>query len=86
MRLLNIAQPAIEAAPANTLDHLWHEATTLGSVRIWQYEHTKSIEAKIVFERRSGTKVEAVGKNTNVAFALAAAINEAREMGAGAAQ
>lgn len=83
MRLM-IAEPVtLRADQAQTLDQLWNEAARLGGVRLWQFKTGHDVEATISFERRSGTKVEAKGRNTNVAFALADAINEAREMGAG---
>jgi hypothetical protein len=83
MKLL-LAEPiTLQADRAQSLDQLWHEAATLGGVRVWQYEVGSTIEVTITFTRRSGTKVEAKGKNTNIAFAIASAINEAREMGAG---
>lgn len=84
MRNLMLAEPVIlHADRAQTLDELWHEAAQLGGVRIWQYKRDHQVEVTITFERKSGTKIEAVGKNSNVAFALANAINEARDMGAG---
>lgn len=86
MKLLNIERHSAEAVCSQTLDQLWQEAASLGGVRLWQYAIGHDIEVTIVFTRRSGTKVEAKGRNTNVAFALADAINEAREMGAGVAQ
>lgn len=65
---------------AQTLDQLWHEAEQIGRVEIdndWRGTYTASIR----FERKSGTVVHAKGMNTKVQFALATAINEAREMG-----
>jgi len=73
----------LTAAPAESLDQLWHEAASLGSVRVWQSEHDRNIEVTITFKRRSGTKIEAKGNDQNIAFAMGKAINEAREMGAG---
>lgn len=65
-----------------TLGELWHEAEQLGKVNVdstWQDPY----KVHIRFNRRSGTIVWAEGKNSNILFALEAAIREAREMGAG---
>lgn len=72
-----------EVIRAQTLDELWHEASQLGGIRIWQYEIDQGYEVTIAFKRRTGTKIEAKGNDTNIVFALAKAINEARELGAG---
>lgn len=85
MSTLSRAEPKIHQLQAQTLDALWHEAESLGRVQAdndWRGTYTASIR----FERKSGTTITAVGKNTNIAFALADAINEAREMGAGISQ
>jgi len=79
------ARPAITAVPSESLDQLWHEAASLGWVRVWTNEYNRNVEVTITFTRRSGTKVEAKGNDQNIAFAMAKAINEAREMGAGEA-
>lgn len=86
MRLLNIAQPTIEASPAQTLDQLWHEAEQLGVVEVDSDWGNKSYKVQIMFKRPSGTRILAQGSDSNIAFAMSKAINEAREMGAGVAQ
>jgi hypothetical protein len=80
------APAVIHVVQADTLDHLWHEARGLGIINVdmdWKGElYTVSIK----FHRKSGTRIDAKGSNTNIAFALATAINEARAMGAGEPQ
>ncbi len=66
-----------------TLDELWKEAESLGAVDVDSAWGGGNYEVKIRFSRTSGTTVWAKGKNSNIAFALADAITEAREMGAG---
>lgn len=75
----------LTAAPAQTLDQLWHEAEHLGRIEVDHAIGSREYRVEIGFQRRSGTRVYARGTDTNIAFALAAAINEAREMGAGEA-
>lgn len=83
MKLMTV----IEATPAQSLDQLWHEAEGLGDVEIRRgWSHEPKYEAHIDFKKSSGTRVSARGKGPHVAIALANAINEAREMGAGVAQ
>lgn len=77
----NVAQ--IEAVPAMTLDQLWHEAESLGRVSVESKIISEKYEAEIVFQRKSGTRIYAKFEHQNAAIALAGAINEAREMGAG---
>lgn len=86
MRLLNIQQSTIEAAPAQTLDQLWYEAEQLGTVKVDSGWSHGLYDVTITFKRKSGTRILAAGKDKNIHFAMAAAINEAREMGAGVDQ
>lgn len=74
----------VEVTPlrAQTLDALWHEAEQLGRVSV-ESDWGGVYKARIRFERKSGTTIWAEGKNSSALFALATAINEAREMGAG---
>lgn len=68
----------------DSLERLWNEAAQLGRIKVDQgWGSDTSFEVSITFWRKSGTRVCAVGRNTTFAFALADAINEAREMGAG---
>ena len=81
---LSQSKAVIEVIRAESLDQLWHEAEQLGTVKVdsgWRKDDGYTVTIR--FERKSGTTINAVGKNTKIAFALAAAINEAREMGAG---
>lgn len=78
-----LAKPVLEAVPAYSLDQLWHEAEQLGKVEVDHAICSSAYRVQIRFERRSGTKIWAQGEDTNIAFAMAKAINEAREMGAG---
>jgi hypothetical protein len=78
-----LSSPKIEAVPAQSLDQLWHEAEQLGVVTVDNGWRGGAYEAKIRFARSSGTTITAVGKSDNIAFAMAKAIDEAREMGAG---
>ena len=81
---LSLAEPVtLEATRAQTLDELWHEAEQLGRVEADHAVFEKEYRVRIMFTRRSGTTVWAEGKDRNIAFALAKAINEARDMGAG---
>lgn len=75
----------IQQLHAVSLDELWREAESLGRIKIDSPTWSRSdpYEVTITFHRRSGTRVHAVGKNTDICFAMADAINEAREMGAG---
>jgi outer membrane receptor for monomeric catechols len=86
MKLLNIERQHVEAAQSQTLDQLWHEAEQLGTIEVDRMWSQKGYTVSIRFTRKTGTTIIAKGQNTNIAFALADAINEAREMGAGAAQ
>lgn len=82
-----IAEPiTLQANKAQSLDQLWHEAEQIGRVSVDNTFLSDTYRVRIRFERRSGTTIWAEGKNTNIAFALADAINEAREMGAGVPQ
>jgi hypothetical protein len=84
---LMLTEPVtMEANRAETLDELWHEAERLGVVTVDNAWRGKAYEVKIRFERKSGTTITAVGKSDQIAFAMASAINEAREMGAGVQQ
>lgn len=65
-----------------TLDGMWREAEQLGRVSVDHRIFGDAYEVSISFERKSGTRIRAMGKDTNILFALANAINEAREMGA----
>lgn len=85
MNIFKIEQPQLHAAPAESLDRLWHEAEQLGIVTVDNAWRGGAYEAKIRFSRKSGTSITAVGTSDNIAFAMAKAINEAREMGAGSA-
>lgn len=71
-----------------TLDQLWREAEQLGRIKVdsstWSREQPYEVE--IVFTRRSGTRVHAKARHMSINCALADAINEAREMGAGEQQ
>jgi hypothetical protein len=83
MRLL-LAEPIImQADSAQSLDQLWHEAAQLGQIAVDMDYKGTTYDVTIKFARKSGTRIYAKGQNTNIAFAVAAAINEAREMGAG---
>lgn len=69
---------------AQTLDELWHEAEQLGRVSVDKSWGKNAYEVVVRFETRGGSSVSAKGTDTNIAFAVAKAINEARELGAGA--
>lgn len=83
MQLIMTEPVTITASHAQSLDQLWHEAEQLGVLTIDNAWRGGAYEAKIRFNRKSGTTITAVGKSNKIAFALADAINEAREMGAG---
>jgi fructose-bisphosphate aldolase class 1 len=78
------AEPRVETLTPESLDQLWHEATQLGCLRVYQSEYNRAYEVTISFSRPTGTKIEARGKDSEIGAAVAKAINEAREMGAGA--
>jgi len=82
-RILGSTGPSIEALPAQTLDQLWHEAEQLGRVSIEPKTFSDAYRARIRFDRKSGSTIWAEGIDMNAAFALAKAINEARDLGAG---
>jgi len=71
-----------------SLDQLWHEAESLGVIEIDRssYPDDAPYVCEIKFRRKTGTRITAVGRDRSIHFALAAAINEAREMGAGVIQ
>ena len=77
-------QPGVTPVAPETLDQLWHEAVSLGWIRVWQNEYNRAYEVTITFKRPSGTEIKAVGKDSEIGAAIAKALNEAREMGAGA--
>lgn len=89
MRLLPFTTDAqITPLRELTLDDLWREAETLGVVRVWTY--TRDIADRIkgdykvaIIGHRKNTKLEVERRNTSLHFAMADAINEAREMGLG---
>lgn len=70
---------------AQTLDELWHEAEQLGRISVDKSWGKNAYEVVIRFDTRGGSAVSAKGTDTNIAFAVAKAINEARELGAGSA-
>lgn len=73
----------LEAVKSQSLGELWHEAEQLGRVEVDHSWGSRSeYKVTIKFERKSGTIIYAKGSNTKIEFALADAINEARDMGA----
>lgn len=79
MQIATITPVTIE-----TLDSLWHEAETLGRVSVDSAIGSNgAYRARIRFERKSGTTIWAEGNDSEIKAALAMAINEARELGAG---
>lgn len=77
--------PEIRKLHAITLDELWKEAESLGTIKVDKrtWSNDAQYDVEIVFTRKSGTRVHAKGANPDICFAMATAINEAREMGAG---
>jgi hypothetical protein len=74
----------LEAAPAQTLDQLWHEAEQLGRVEVDKRIFGEGeYDVSIRFDTRSGSSVSAKGRDRVIHFAMAKAINEARDLGAG---
>lgn len=79
----NVISIKSEAYRAESLESLWDESRRLANNGIFVWLNSAGmIEVTLKFARRSGTRVEALGKDMNFAFAIANAINEAREMGA----
>lgn len=74
-------QPLTKLYPVS-MDDMLREAMKLGRVKLEQ-EYRGDFTAQIIFTRKSGTTIYAKGANTDPWFAMADAINEAREMGAG---
>jgi hypothetical protein len=70
----------LEAVKSQSLDELWHEAEQLGDIKAEKWRG--SYDVQIAFTKKSGTRIYAAGKNSKIEFALADAINEARDMGA----
>lgn len=69
---------------AATLDELWAEAAELGDVSVRHQSFGKGrYEAQIYFKSRHGS-IWAKGEHDVPAVALGIAINNARELGAGA--
>lgn len=70
-----------------TLDELWHEAETLGVLRVWTrtdfYDKVKNGYDVTLIGHRCNTKLEVKRSHTVLICALADVINEAREMGLG---
>ena len=75
-------QLSITPVRRQTMDELWHEAEQLGRVSV-EADWNGVYKAQIKFNRKSGTAIWAEGKHSAALVALAMAINEAREMGAG---
>lgn len=78
----------LETLHHETLDSLFAEAGTLGAIRVWQHTDLgdrpkASFKVEIIFRSARGSKIEAVGNHSSLACAMADAINEARELGAG---
>jgi len=75
----------IQQLTSVSFDDMLREAMKLGYIKIEQssWSFDSAWEVTITFERKSGTRIHAKGKNTDPWFAMADAINEAREMGAG---
>lgn len=78
----------IETLQRESLDSLFAEAGSLGWIRVWQQsdmsERPKnSFEVTITFRTKRGSKVEAKATHSSLACAVADAINEARDLGAG---
>lgn len=74
----------VDLVPAQSLDSLWKEAEALGRIEVdHSWSNRDDYRVRIKFERKTGTTVWAEGSDKNIAFAVASAINEAREMGAG---
>lgn len=78
----------IETLQRESLDSLFAEAGSLGWIRVWQQsdmsERPKnSFEVTITFRTKRGSKVEAKAAHSSLACAVADAINEARDLGAG---
>lgn len=79
-----VGSPVVELLQAQTLDQLWNEAEQLGRIEVDHRIGSKgSYRVQIMFTRPSGSTIYAEGNDTNIAFALGKAINEARELGAG---
>lgn len=80
---MNVAEiVSVSSMRRQTLDELWNEAESLGRVSI-EADWNRLYKAQIMFTRKSGTRIYAEGKHSVALIALSAAINEAREMGAG---
>ena len=75
--------PEVSALKRETLDELWHEAEGLGRVEVDSDYRGEVYSASIKFDRKSGTRIYAKGTDSSIHVAMAKAINEAREMGAG---
>lgn len=78
----------IEQLIPETLGALFAEASSLGCIRIWQRSDISdrpinSFEVTITFRTKRGSRVEAKATHSSIACAVADAINEARELGAG---
>jgi len=83
MKLLTGHVENIRVLREQTLDELWQEASSLGAVRVYQYKQGREVKATILWERKSGSEISAVGAGQEVGIALSNAIIEARELGAG---
>ena len=83
MKWPHLVEPAKTEA-VNIMGELMQEAMSLGALRIYQYtdlhgQRHDDFEAKIVL--LSGrSKVEAIGRQSNLCAALAEAIQEARRL------
>ena len=84
-----MTMPLVNITPLSrlTLDDLWREAETLGSVRVWtqtKYGTTTRTGYDVtIIGKRKHTILEIERCHTSLECALADAINEAREMGLG---
>lgn len=72
-----------------TLTDLWREAETLGVLRVWTLTHWRTTDITgyevTLVGRRGNATLEIKRQHTVLVFAIADAINEARELGLGEA-
>lgn len=65
-----------------SLDQLWSKAEQLGKIEVDHPIGSRAYRVQIRFTRNSGSVIWAEGHDTNIAFAITKAIEEALSLGA----
>lgn len=72
----------VQAERAQSLEELLAEASSLGWIYVSRWHNNAMWDATLKVNLPRGTEVKVEAKNTNLAFAVADCINQARSFGA----